>query len=250
MTDRKLIVAHRGGKSRWHENTVEAVQEAIISGADMVEFDVRRTADGEMVVHHDEAIAERPIAQMEYSEALRRCAGVGYRIPRLSELLDVASGRILLDVELKEAGYEESVIRLLFEKQFAASDFALTSFDSSVVKRVREISPGVITGLLVYDMTGEEALGRFEQVGANFLAPDYQILDDSVLSMAKALQVPLMPWTVNGREIIRSLLCASTVIGIITDQTLPALAIRDAITDQISGSEQLAWRHLAQRFIS
>src|SRR5438874_2944701 len=104
MEDRKLIVAHRGGKSWWHENTLEAFQGAITCGADMVEFDVRRTADGELIVHHDEAVGERALAEMEYAEALRCSTALGYQIPRVKELLDVASDRILLDIELKEPG--------------------------------------------------------------------------------------------------------------------------------------------------
>jgi glycerophosphoryl diester phosphodiesterase len=246
MGIRKLIVAHRGGKSRWHENTLEAVQEAITCGADMVEFDVRRTADGELIVHHDEAIGEGALAEMEYSEALRRSTALGYRIPQVSELLDVASGRILLNIELKESGCEEALISIVFKRQFCASDFAITSFDAAVLKRVREVSPDVIIGLLVYDMTGEEALKRFYETGANFLGPDYQVLNDNTLEQAKQSRVPLLPWTANDPTVIRSLLCAPAVIGVITDQTSAALRIRDEISDHVSGSKQLGWETLTQ----
>jgi glycerophosphoryl diester phosphodiesterase len=250
MGEGKLIVAHRGGKSRWHENTLEALQEAIRCGADMVEFDVRRTADGEIIVHHDEAIGERALAEMEYAEGLRRSTALGYRIPRVSELLDVASGRILLDIELKESGYEESLIRLVFERQFLVSDFAVTSFDPAILKRVREINPEITLGLLVYDITGEEALKRFYETGANFLGPDYQLLDDNTLERANQSHVPLLPWTVNDPAFLRSLLRAPAVIGVITDQTMEALRIHDEITNQISGSGQLAWKNLTQRLTS
>lgn len=242
MGDGKLIVAHRGGKSRWHENTLEAVQEAIRCGADMVEFDVRRTADGEIIVHHDEAIGERALAEMEYAEALRRSTALGYRIPRVSELLDVASGRILLDIELKESGYEASLIRLVFERQFRVSDFAVTSFDVAVLQQVREVNPDVTIGLLVYDMTGEEALKRFQQARANFLGPDYKLLDEPTLSEAAASSVPLLPWTVNDPAVIRTLLRAPAVIGVITDQPINALAIRNEEVLRTLGPEPLPWR--------
>jgi glycerophosphoryl diester phosphodiesterase len=207
----------------------------------MVEFDVRRTADGEIIVHHDEAIGERALAEMEFAEALRRSNDLGYRIPRVSELLDVTSGRILLDIELKESGYEESLIRLVFARQFRVSDFAVTSFDALILERVRELNPEITIGLLVYDMTKEEALKRFDQVAANFLAPDYELLDDSFLDNARASRVPLLPWTVNDAAAIRMLLRAPAVVGVITDQPINALAIRNEEALRTLGPESLLW---------
>jgi glycerophosphoryl diester phosphodiesterase len=95
-------------------------------------------------------------------------------------------------------------------------------------------------------MTGEEALKRFHQARANFLGPDYRLLDASTLDRAKLSDVPLLPWTVNDKTVIRSLLRAPTVIGVITDQTVEALRIRNEVADQTSGSEQLGWKTLTQ----
>jgi len=47
------IIAHRGASARFRENTVEAFLAAARLGADGVELDVRRSADGALVVHHD-----------------------------------------------------------------------------------------------------------------------------------------------------------------------------------------------------
>ena len=49
---------HRGATGRARENTVAAFQAAVAAGADGVELDVRRAADGRLVVHHDELPAE------------------------------------------------------------------------------------------------------------------------------------------------------------------------------------------------
>jgi glycerophosphoryl diester phosphodiesterase len=65
MANDKLVVAHRGGSSKWRENTVDAVRHAIDCGADMVEFDVRRTADGELIVHHEEALGDCLLADID-----------------------------------------------------------------------------------------------------------------------------------------------------------------------------------------
>jgi glycerophosphoryl diester phosphodiesterase len=232
--NRKLIVAHRGG-APWRENTVEAFRHAIACGADMIEFDVRRTGDGELIVHHDEAIGDRALAEIDYTEALRRSAGLGYRVPLLSDLLELSRGRILLDVELKEGGYEESVLRLIFDRRFRVSEFAVTSFDLPALERVRQASPGVARGLLVYDVTGPEALERFHQSGTDFLGPDYNLLDETTLNEAAASFVPLLPWTVNDAAAIRTLLRAPAVAGVITDRTVDALQIRNDEAARPSG---------------
>lgn len=48
-----LIVAHRGDRERYPENTLTAFESAIAKGADAIELDVFSTRDGELVVHHD-----------------------------------------------------------------------------------------------------------------------------------------------------------------------------------------------------
>lgn len=53
---RPLIIAHRGGMGLWPENTLYAFERALKAGADVVELDLRPTADGEIVVIHDETV--------------------------------------------------------------------------------------------------------------------------------------------------------------------------------------------------
>src|ERR1700689_4167004 len=52
-----MVLAHRGGDGPWRENSLEAFAGALEAGADGVEPDARRTADGRLVVHHDAEIA-------------------------------------------------------------------------------------------------------------------------------------------------------------------------------------------------
>ena len=53
MARRPLVLGHRGASAGAPENTVAAFTRARELGADGVELDVRRTADGVLVVHHD-----------------------------------------------------------------------------------------------------------------------------------------------------------------------------------------------------
>jgi glycerophosphoryl diester phosphodiesterase len=229
MTSRKLVVAHAGGASAAPPNTLEAFEIAIRLGADMIECDVRRTADGELVLYHDDAIADRPLAALTYADALRLVSPGGAPIARFVDLLDLVRDRVRLDIELKQAGYEAAVLTLVFDRGFAVPDVVVTSFDATALGRSKAARPDVRTGLLAYEVTGRRALELCRESRADFLAPDWQILDAAVLHQAEAAGVPLLPWTVNDDAAIELLLDAAAVIGVITDRTADAVRIRDRL---------------------
>jgi glycerophosphoryl diester phosphodiesterase len=195
--NKKLIVAHRGDRTRAGENTLEAFQDAIESGADMIEFDVRRMAGGRIVVHHDPLPASGP----------------GDHVPLLSEVLELTAGRIQLDVELKETGYEQDVLRLIFDHGFSVPDFVVTSFWPDAVTAIGKEARA---GLLVEKVTWPEAIDLYHRWRPNFLAPHYTIV-------GFAAGIPLLPWTVNDTERIRELLARPDVFGVITDRPRDAL---------------------------
>ncbi len=228
MTAQKLIVAHRGVRVGGHTNTLEAFDRAIRLGADMLEFDVRRTADREAVVHHDEEIGGRRLAEIDVAEAVRCSAARGFEMPTLERVLALTSGRVRLDVELKEGGYESMVLDLIFTARFRVADFVITSFDAPTLGRVRDAAPGVRIGLLV-DADGRAGLlERFRASGADFLAPHHAIVDDALLRAAGEAPVELLPWTVNEPDQIERLLRERSVSGVITDEPGAALRLRRA----------------------
>ena len=53
-----LVIAHRGASAQFAENTLDAFLGAVDQGADGVELDVRRTADGRLAIHHDDALPD------------------------------------------------------------------------------------------------------------------------------------------------------------------------------------------------
>ena len=111
MNRETMVIAHRGASALApHENTLEAFQIAIDLKADMVEFDVRKTSDNILIVFHDETIDGRKIGDMTYNRINDIASKEGYRVPTLDEVLELCSGKICLDIELKESGYERRVI--------------------------------------------------------------------------------------------------------------------------------------------
>lgn len=108
-----LLVGHRGACDCAPENTLVSFQRAVDDGADIVELDVRLTADGYVVALHDETVDRTTdgagrIAELTLAEAQRLDAGAwfapqfaGARIPALTEVFDWARGKVGLLIELK-----------------------------------------------------------------------------------------------------------------------------------------------------
>lgn len=101
-----LVVAHRGYSASYPENGREAFEASIRAGADLIETDVRLSADGTMFCSHDPDLervlgTSRTIAELS-DEALDALS-----VMRLSDVLDLARGRIgvLLDLKLKYRDY-------------------------------------------------------------------------------------------------------------------------------------------------
>ncbi len=111
-----LEIGHRGmpGWPRKGENTMRSFRLALAKGADALEFDVRKTKDGQLVVIHDSTIDRTTdghgnVHDLSYGELMKFDAGFGERIPRLADMLDEFGGKCLLNIELKEQGIEKAV---------------------------------------------------------------------------------------------------------------------------------------------
>jgi len=89
---RALVFAHRGGCALGPENTCVAFDRGIAAGADGLELDVHLSADGVLVVHHDETLdrttsGSGPLAARTAAELARLDAGDGAGVPTLREVL-------------------------------------------------------------------------------------------------------------------------------------------------------------------
>lgn len=120
-----VVIVHRGASAFAPENTIEAYAAAMDYGADGCEIDIRRTADGVLVMFHDDGLdrmtdAMGPLNQHTYAELLGLdfrpafAAKPGTRIPTLAAVLELARQRVmLLHLDVKEPGLEEDIARLL-----------------------------------------------------------------------------------------------------------------------------------------
>lgn len=229
----KLIVAHRGltlGGPR--ENTLEAFERAIERGADMIEFDVRRTCDGVLVVQHDPQVRGRSVSGLTYAEL--KAWEHGWHIPRLEEVLRLAAGRVMVYVEPKEAGYEGKILNLV-RQYFRPDQFVMASFEDAVVKRLKELAPDVCVGLGVGDthhyqllttrLTDFHPMRRLTRAHADFLSYSYTLDYFGVSRRAAAAGVPVVVWRVNRRWWLKRYLANQRNPVVITD--IPDVALRE-----------------------
>lgn len=118
-----LRIGHRGAAGHAPENTLIALEMAVTLGVDMVEFDVRRTADGALVLLHDDLVdrttnGEGRIENLSLRFLRELDAGGGERIPLLEEALACLSGRAGAMIEIKVRGIAADVCALVKAADF------------------------------------------------------------------------------------------------------------------------------------
>jgi len=225
-----LVIAHRGAwgaaaPGNPAENTLEAFEAAIELGADMIEFDVRRTSDGQLIVFHDARVNRMPTGSLPY-ETLR-VKGTQSRPPLLTDVLALTKDRIALNLEFKEAGYVEEAIALLHA--FGLERCLVSSFLDEVVREAKALAPQLRTGLLVRAGVRRALTIRLPAAHADCLCLHRRLADAAALSSAAAAGVPCVIWTVNAPRAMNRYLRHPTVEGVITDRPTLALARRAMI---------------------
>jgi glycerophosphoryl diester phosphodiesterase len=222
--NKKLIIAHRGASSMARENTLEAFQIAIDLRADVIEFDVRRTQDRHYVIHHDPHIAGKPLNEMTLREVREIARSLDYHVPEFEEVLALTRGKIGLDIELKEEGYEREIIRLAGRSLAEEGDSIVSSFHAGCLARVKQCRAGVRTGLIFKD-PGALTTAILEG-DTDWLLPARNLAEGKLLERMSRSGKKIAVWTVNDKEQMRRLLEDDRIEGIITDRTDAALAVR------------------------
>lgn len=178
-----LAVAHRGASLDYPENTLLAFRAAIAAGAPMVELDFRQTADGELIVMHDEtldrttncrALWEREhvlVESVTLSEVRELDAGswklskfAGTPVPTLEESLAVIQKGSITMIEHK-AGDPEKLVALL-RRLDLVDDVLVQSFDWAWLEKVHELAPRLTIAALSDRVIGNPVLAGLRRTGA------------------------------------------------------------------------------------
>ena len=148
-----LIIGHRGAYKYPPENSLKSFQKAIELGADYTEFDVQQSKDGEIVIMHDEDTYRTTgckglIKNLTLKELKELDCGQGQKIPTLSELINIALGKIGLFCEIKAKGFEKKLVEILTANQLLESTI-IDSFYIEELLKIQELEPTLKLGLVV-----------------------------------------------------------------------------------------------------
>lgn len=239
------IWAHRGASHEAPENTLAAFERAIELGADGVEFDVQRTADGVLVVTHDETtdrLTGLPgsINELSWAELSQRNFAYawpdwvdgpglsGCRLPSLSEVLALlAPTRLMINIELKNSqlpypGMEQEVLAIV-QHYNLEERVIYSSFSPMSVMRLARLAPASRRGYL-YSPVRRMPIWLARLTRATALHPSAQNLSrPEIFTRAHKHRLPIHVWTVD--EPKQWQLCADlSVAAIITNEPARALA--------------------------
>lgn len=216
-----LVVAHRGASAGAIDNSLDAFERAIVLGADLIEFDVRRTTDDQLIAFHDATVGGRAIGTLTRAEI---GDAKGHVPLLLADVVELARGRIGLDVEVKEDGYVARVLAALD----GVPDVVVTSFVDEVVAEVKRLDPARRAGLLVGARRTTQIVRRAQLCGADLVALHHALASLGALRRVAEAGFPAFIWTVNDEPQLRRFLADPRVEAVITDVPAKALTLRDS----------------------
>lgn len=231
-----FIIAHRGASAlARHENSLEAFQIAINLGSDYAEFDIRKTRDGKLIVFHDPHYKGRPINLITYEELGQLSSKEGLRVPLFEEVIALCKGKIKLDIELKECGFEAEVINIV-TKDFNYDEFMIKSFLDQCVTNIKKADPNIKSGLLLGVSNGSFKvraseyfpMRRVKRCKADFVSPNKKLATRGFLLRMHLHKKDVYVWTVNAPSKIKKYL-KRMLAGIITDRPDVALELRNEL---------------------
>ncbi len=233
MTVKPLIIAHRGASGLVKfENTIESFAKAIELGVPMAEFDVRKTQDNLFVAFHNESIDGIKLRDLTYQQLLDISRQKGFEVPLIEDVLKLCRGKIKLDIELKEAGYELEIVNLV-KKYLDYQDYVIKSFLDAAIIAVKKTDNKITTGLLLglgnsqnLIPTGLSAIFpefRLFTTKADFVSPNYQLMKFGFVWRMKLMNKNIYVWTVNDEKLMIEIVNKGG-FALITDR--PDLALK------------------------
>lgn len=204
-----LNFGHRGA-AEIPENTIPSFRKALDQGADGVELDVRKTADGQLVVIHPSVVEHRSVQASSYDEI--RALPDGYEIPLLKDVLSEFGKKCFLDIEFKTPGFEEEAIELI-TKHGDPANTMISAFDTDTLNKVHDLLPALQLGY-IYNRTQDEEARHNAPI--DYVIPQFRLASRQMIIDVHDEELKVVAWTVNEEAEMKRLL-ALGVDGIITD---------------------------------
>ena len=234
-----LIIAHRGYKKKYPENTFSSFDSAITHGALMIEFDVTLTKDRKIVIIHDETLDRTTngtglVSDYTLKELKSLDAGSWFsgdfkneQIPELEEIIIKYAAKTMLNIEIKPEAYEnnerpdsiENQIIQLIDKYNCRSSVIISSFKDKVIERFSAMPQKPLTAFLTETPADRSTIDFIKQFDVFSWNTDYEVLTKEMVEMMHDKGIPIFSYTVNDRQTAKDLIDMG-VDGIFTDDIL------------------------------
>ena len=213
VSGRTLTFGHRGARAYAPMNTLPSFEMAAAMGAHGVEFDVRRSKDGVLVILHDptvdgtsngngavDALTFAQLRELDFGAWMGE-QFAGAQIPTLDEVFELIGQRQLMNVEIKSehlsSGGIEAQVAEVIARHSLASRVLVSSFNPLVVRRCIAAMPHVLRGLLVETETTFERARLLDSLQIQALHPYYPYINEAYMAQARARGLAVNTWTVN-----------------------------------------------------
>ena len=205
------IIAHRGASGDYPENTLLAMEQAILQGADAIEIDVF-AVDSELIVIHDHHLARTTngrgsIYQHSLAQLQQLDAGSGQRIPTLWQVLQLlALTPLWLNIELKGDNTVAPLLSLLKraerELQFDVNRLLISSFNHHLLAELNRQSSALKLGALTASLPIDYAAFA-HQLQAYSVHCDVSFINQAFVDDAKARGLKVYVYTVDQADDIK-----------------------------------------------
>ena len=244
--DKFLVIAHRGGRSLGPENTLYTYRNAVKLGVDVLEMDVRSTKDGQLIILHDDTLAQTTnatgpvenysLVDLKKLDAAHRWSpdngqtfplrNKGVKIPTLAEVFNAfPQTRMNLEIKESRASTIHSLCRLIRDHHMTEK-VMVASFDADSLKEFRSLCPQVATSagaseaMLFYGLQKVYLEAAYSPNAQALQVPetfrDLRVVNRRFIEAAHARNLRVQVWTVNDVNAMQRLLNLG-VDGIMTD---------------------------------
>lgn len=198
--DPPIVIAHRGASRRALENSLAAFSLSVTDRADMIEFDVQLSADGEPVVIHDERTGRTArenvtVGRCNASRLRKVRLRNGEPVPFLPDVLDLVRGAVPVNIEVKAAGGVRASLRVIDGMRYTG-DIMFSSGLREECLAARSVRPDLACGLVTRRPSASD-LAFCLRHSLSSIHPDHRGLTVLRIRKVREAGVPLIPYTVD-----------------------------------------------------
>ncbi|MDQ2787183.1 MAG: glycerophosphodiester phosphodiesterase [Chloroflexota bacterium] len=215
-----LRTAHRGAPMVAPGNSRRAIVAATNLGVDMVEVDIHRTADGCLMLWHDDALtingARIPLATATMTALQAVDIGQGEHIISLADGLDTVRGHAALLIDLKADGLAEQIVETV--RACGEQPVMVCGRFWESLREITRRAPEIGTSLTL-DHTWQRQYGddAIERIDTDAVTVDWRILDPAFVARCHTRGLAVLAWTVDDLSLMRRLL-ATGVDGLTSNR--------------------------------